>query len=312
MSAATPKPRRFDRDVDGILLLDKPLGMSSNAALQRTRVLFRALKAGHAGSLDPLASGMLPVCLGQATKVCAFLLDARKTYRFSAKLGERTDTGDSEGEVIEQRPVPALSVSEVAVALQSFRGAQTQVPPMYSALKVDGERLYAKARRGEIIERKARAIEVESIELIQFERDRIDVEVRCSKGTYVRTLAEDIAISLGTLAHLVALRRLEVDPFGTGPMYTIDFLERLEGREALESLLIPPDQALLHLPACTFDSTGELALLRGQAAPSLNAASTGDQVRIYGPEGRFLGLGEATPDGAVQPRRLLVKSTINP
>lgn len=312
MSVPGVKPRRFDRDVDGILLLDKPLGLSSNDALQQARRLYRALKAGHAGSLDPLASGMLPVCFGQATKVCAFLLDARKTYEFTARLGERTATGDAEGEIVERCAVPTISADLVQSTLQSFLGKQQQIPPMYSALKHEGQRLYAIARRGETVEREAREIVVEAIDAVRVEPESITVTVRCSKGTYVRTLAEDIAVRLGTVAHLTALRRTQVDPFARGSMRTFTELEGLEAPGQLESILLPADQALLHLAAWEAGPKGEEAVLRGQAVPFEGASAAADYVRMYGAGGRFLGLGEVTPDRTVQPRRLLVKSAINP
>ncbi|HTE42442.1 MAG TPA: tRNA pseudouridine(55) synthase TruB, partial [Steroidobacteraceae bacterium] len=191
------KPKRFDRAVDGILLLDKPIGLSSNAALQEARVLFRALKAGHAGSLDPMASGMLPICFGEATKVCAFLLDSGKRYQFVARLGERSDTGDAEGQIVERQPVPSLTRKRIEAVLTTSLGAQTQVPPMYSALKHQGQRLYDMARRGESVERAARPIRIDELTLLTHGDAEIEVTVRCSKGTYVRTLAEDLALKLG-------------------------------------------------------------------------------------------------------------------
>jgi len=308
------KPRRFDRDVDGILLLDKPIGLSSNAALQQARGLFRALKAGHAGSLDPMATGMLPVCFGQATKVCAFLLDAYKTYQFTARLGERTDTGDAEGAIIERQPVPPLAQMQIEAVLCESVGEQLQVPPMYSALKHQGQRLYAIARRGESIERAPRRICIEDLTLLGFRGNELDVSVRCSKGTYVRTLAEDLAIKLGTVAHLVALRRVQVDPFGQRPMFSLDQLqERVTQGAGLDDLLIPADQALLSFPAIRFDLANQEALLLGRSAAGsrLDDQATpvpSATVRMYGPAQNFLGLGETLPGGLVQPRRLLVKS----
>jgi tRNA pseudouridine55 synthase len=305
------KPRRFDRDVDGILLLDKPIGLSSNAALQQARGLFRALKAGHAGSLDPLATGMLPVCFGQATKVCAFLLDARKSYRFTARFGERSDTGDADGTIVERTAVPALTESQVTDVLQTSVGEQSQIPPMYSALKHQGQRLYDMARRGEVVERAPRSIVIEALTLVRLGDQEIEVDVRCSKGTYVRTLAEDLAAKLGTLAHLTALRRLEVDPFSGRTMYSLEELGRLAGSglEGLDALLIPADQALGHLTAVEVDLAGQQALVRGQSVVGLHGrgGNPGDMCRLYGPGGVFLGLGELAA-AAIQPRRLFVKS----
>ncbi len=312
MSSPAVKPRRFDRDVNGILLLDKPLGLSSNAALQQARVLFRAIKAGHAGSLDPLASGMLPVCFGQATKICAFLLDARKTYQFTARLGERTDTADAEGVVIERQTVAKLTADQIQTVLRASLGEQQQVPPMYSALKHQGERLYSLARRGETVERLARPIVIESLALVRFDSDELELTVRCTKGTYVRTLAEDIAKRLKTVAHLTALRRLQVDPFGDRPMYSLDRLRELSSAE-LDAALIAPDEALPQLPAVQFDLQGEQALLRGQCVVTSIEDGVTSWVRMYGVQRRFLGLGEVSElvgelgaERTIQPRRLMV------
>jgi tRNA pseudouridine55 synthase len=311
MPAPPAKPRRFDREVDGILLLDKPQGLSSNAALQQVRVLFRALKAGHAGSLDPMATGMLPVCFGQATKACAFLLDARKSYRFTARLGERSDTGDADGAIVERMVVPTLTESQVNAVLQDSVGEQSQIPPMYSALKHQGQRLYDMARRGESVERAARRIVIEALTLLRLGDSEIEIEVRCSKGTYVRTLAEDIAAKLGTVAHLTALRRLEVDPFAGRTLYSLEELGLLAGSGlvSLDALLIPADLALGHLAALEIDIAGQQALVRGQSVvvQQGRGGKPGEMLRLYGPNGQFLGLGE-TAGEAVQPRRLFVKS----
>jgi tRNA pseudouridine55 synthase len=339
MTAATDtntagKSSRFDRDIDGILLFDKPVGVSSNRALQQVRALFRAAKAGHAGSLDPMASGMLPVCFGQATKVCAFLLDSYKSYRFTAKLGERTDTGDADGQVVERQAVPPLTEQALSAVLHANLGSQLQVPPMYSALKHQGRRLYELARQGQEVERAARPINIAQLTLLGFSQSHLDVEVRCSKGTYVRTLAEGLATQLGTLAHLTALRRLQVDPF---PSRVYDLVQLQDhaarGLADLDALLLPSDRALPHLPAAAFDPRGVKALLAGQSAAPVSVAkklaeeqgmgqsdsnpgpTAGDWVRMYvAPEfaaqtaGHFLGLGQISPGGEVQPRRLLVKS----
>ncbi len=205
----------------GVLLLDKPLGLSSNAALQRVRSLFGREKAGHVGSLDPLATGMLPICLGEATKIAGDILSGRKCYRFTAALGRATSTGDTEGEVTRTAPVPALSAETVRAALRGFEGTGTQVPPMYSALKQGGQPLYKLARAGISVPRAARTIELSSIQLLGFTAETLEIEVLCSKGTYVRVLAEDIADALGTCAHVTALRRLWVEPFAAKPMHTL-------------------------------------------------------------------------------------------
>lgn len=299
------KARRFHRDVDGILLLDKPLGLSSNAALQQARVLYAAKKAGHAGSLDPLASGLLPICFGQATKVCGRLLNAAKTYQVSVELGARTESLDGETEVIERAPVPALDAAKVDAVLAGFLGQQQQVPPMHSALKHQGQRLYELARRGESIERPPRQIFIHRIERLRLEPPRLELVVRCSKGTYIRSLAADIAQRLGTLGYLVGLRRLSIDPFEGHPMLTLEQLEsaRAAGAEALDGLLLGADVAFLDLAAVHLDAPAERALLLGQA---VNAPAVAGSLRAYGPNGRFLGLVEAGPPGRVRPVRLFV------
>jgi tRNA pseudouridine55 synthase len=307
------KSRRFDRDVNGILLFDKPVGMTSNAALQQARALFRAEKAGHAGSLDPMASGMLPICFGQATKVCAFLLDANKTYRFTARLGERTDTGDADGVVVERASVPHLTKDQIRRVLDANLGEQQQIPPMYSALKRNGERLYELARRGEEVERAPRRILIEALELMRFDAECLELVVRCSKGTYVRVLAEDIGRQLGTVAHLTALRRLQVDPFAEPAMRSLEQLTELAkvGLPALDSELIAADRALLHFSALKFDQSGQDALLQGKAVLCSQAMSD-ESVRLYGPNDVFLGVGQATCNGTVQPRRIFHNLSIKP
>jgi tRNA pseudouridine55 synthase len=305
------RPRRFDRAVNGILLLDKPQGLSSNAALQQARAVFRALKAGHAGSLDPMATGMLPLCFGEATKVCGFLLDSRKSYRFIARLGQRSDTGDADGRIVEESSVPALEAEQVSSVLLANLGAQTQVPPMYSALKHQGERLYAIARRGETIERPPRDIFIEHLTLIRLGQDELEVEVRCSKGTYVRTLAEDIAKQLGTLAHLTALRRTQVDPFAGQAMFTLEELTQwsLSDPDRLEAALLPADLALSQLPAVKLSEAAADALRHGQSTPCAQPLAVGALVRLYrdigANAGEFLGIGEVQPGGVLHPKRLL-------
>lgn len=302
------KPRRFHRDVDGILLLDKPLGLSSNAALQQARTLFGAKKAGHAGSLDPLASGLLPICFGQATKVCGRLLNAGKTYRVDVHLGARTESLDGETEIIERAPVPTLDNAAVDAVLASFMGEQQQIPPMHSALKHQGQRLYELARRGESIERPPRQIVIHRIQRIALEAERLEFEVRCSKGTYVRTLAADIAQRLGTLGYLAGLRRLSVDPFDGYPMHTLTQIEARLGTHppaVLDSLLLGADTAFMDLERIQLGPEGENALLLGQTATALTPAP-GESLRAYGSNERFLGLVEGRPDGRVSPVRLFV------
>ncbi len=303
------KPRRFNRDVDGILLLDKPLGLSSNAALQQARAIFGARKAGHAGSLDPLASGLLPVCFGQATKVCGRLLDASKLYRVDLQLGARTESLDCETEIIERAAVPALDDARVDQVLSSFLGEQEQVPPMHSALKHQGQRLYELARRGESVERAPRRIVIHRIERRQLQGERLEFDVRCSKGTYIRSLAADIAGRLGTLGFLTGLRRLSVDPFDAYPMHTLEQLDatRLQGATVLDAMLLGSDVVFADLHAVQLSAQATQLLLLGQAvAPGVVTDPPRSTLRAYGPQGRFLGLVEGCPDGRVQPVRLFV------
>ena len=282
----------------GILLLDKPLGLSSNAALQRVRLLLGRPKAGHTGSLDPLATGMLPICIGEATKLAGELLAGRKGYTFELQLGARTDTADAEGQVIEQQPIPALSDALIDATLQPLRGPQLQVPPMYSALKREGEPLYRLARRGETVERAARPIEIYLLERLGWTPATIQVRVECSKGTYVRVLAEQLAERLGTCGHLSALRRDFVEPFRGQALQT---LAQLEGPGATPRLL-PADSAVPHFPALALDEARSRAMGYGQSVQV--APGEGGTVRLYDHLGRFLGLGERDAEGAVRPRRL--------
>ncbi len=297
--------RKKGRAIDGVLLLDKPIGLTSNQALQRVKRLFDARKAGHTGSLDPLASGLLPICLGQATKVSGFLLNAGKQYQVVARLGQRTDTGDADGQVIEERPVPALDRGLVKRVLARFEGSQTQVPPMYSALKHQGQRLYKLARQGIEIERQPREIEIHGLELLSLEADALELEVACSKGTYVRTLVEDIAQALGTVAHVIVLRRLGVGPYAEGRMYKLEELEALaeQGMERLDELLLPVDSALEHWPSVELGADSAYYLMQGQAVMAPGAPSSG-KVRLYDEGHGFLGIGEVKLDGRVAPTRL--------
>lgn len=298
------KPKRFDRIVDGIILLDKPQGLSSNAALQCVRGLLRALKAGHAGSLDPLATGMLPLCFGQATKVCNYLLDSRKTYRVTAKLGIKTDSADADGNVIEQRAVPTMDESQLQHVLQSFLGAQQQVPPMYSALKHQGQRLYELARAGETVERAPREIVIEHVQLLSHDQQQVAFEVRCSKGTYIRSLVEDVAARLDTIAHVTQLRRTQVDPFVESQMVTLETLEHLaqQDLQVLDATLLPSDAALLSLPSIKLDEVQTTHLMHGRQLNDINSIQ--GLVRTYGVDGRFLGLVNVNEAGVASPERL--------
>jgi len=298
------KPRRFYRDISGILLLDKALGVSSNAALQEVRALFNAAKAGHAGSLDPLASGLLPVCFGQATKVCGRLLNSGKTYRVLVQLGARTESGDGETEVVERVAVPPLDERAVDAVLATFVGEQEQVPPMHSALKFEGKRLYELARRGESVERVPRRIVIHRAARVRLDGDLLEFDVYCSKGTYIRTLAADVAHRLGTLGYVSGLRRLSVDPFGELPMYTIEQLTERPAA-ARDALLLQPDRAFLDLPRVELAELAVHGLLQGRTVTAREPAAPGE-LRAYDGEGRFLGMVQGAPDGRVRPVRLFV------
>ena len=292
----------------GILLLDKPRGLSSNAALQRVRRLLGGVKAGHAGSLDPLATGMLPICVGEATKIAGDIVAGAKRYRFTVALGACTATGDAEGEVTAEAAVPTLTRAAVESTLGSFLGRRTQVPPMYSALKQGGAPLYRMARAGLTVERSARAIELYELAALALEPRSLDLETRCSKGTYVRVLAEEIAVALGTVGHVSALRRLSVEPFGNEPMQTLETLEETRAAGGAAPLL-PCDYPLQHLPAIRLGTADAARLLKGQVVPAeVPAASSGSgpaRVRLYDETGRFLGVGITAGVGAVRPRRLM-------
>jgi tRNA pseudouridine55 synthase len=289
----------------GILLLDKPLGLSSNAALQRVRRLLGAAKAGHVGSLDPLATGMLPICLEEATKIAGDILALKKCYRFSIGLGVRTATGDAEGAVVETMPVPVLSQPRIEEVLGRFAGRQTQIPPMYSALKQGGQPLYRLARAGVEVERAARAIDISSLVLIAFEDASLTLEVICSKGTYVRTLAEDIARALGTCGYVTRLHRVYVEPFESEAMYTLEGIAALRAAGDWPALL-PADLAVRHLAAVCLDPSSKERLLHGQTVQAGAAEAASGRVRLYDDAARFLGIGEADGHGYVRPRRLFV------
>lgn len=290
--------------VDGLLLLNKPAGMTSNRALQTVRRMLSARKAGHTGSLDPAATGMLPLCFGEATKVCAYLLEADKTYRVVARLGVATDTGDADGQQTATAPVPGLSASEWTGILEEFMGESLQVPPMYSALKKGGKRLYELARKGEVVEREARPVTIHAIRLLEAAGSRLVFRVRCSKGTYVRTLVEDIAKRAGTVAHTARLHRETVGSFSAEDMLDLEDIRSLAeaGPAALRERLMAPDQALGHLPAVSVDRAAGERFCDGQA---VLADDPGEGlVRVYDSGGRFLGVGETGGDARVAPRRV--------
>jgi tRNA pseudouridine55 synthase len=311
VSEPAARPRVEWRVVDGILLLDKPAGLTSNRALQRVRRLYRAEKAGHTGSLDPFATGVLPLCFGQATKIAGLLLDATKCYRARLALGRRTATGDCDGAVTETRPVPALNADAVREVLARFVGATEQIPPMYSALKRDGEALYALARRGLEVERAPRAIRIFDLELERLEPEALEFSVRCSKGTYVRTLGEDLAAALGTCGHLAALERTEVGRFAGLAPHPLAELERLAGDEAaLDALLLPSDTPLDDHPRVGLDAEAARKFRHGARVAVTELEPRGARgpaaVRVYDEAGRFLGLGALAADGAaVEARRLM-------
>lgn len=294
--------RRRGRDVHGVILLDKPPGMSSNQALQKVRRLLDARKAGHTGSLDPFATGMLPLCFGEATKTAAYLLDSDKAYSATACLGQATSTGDTEGEVTRRMEVPPLQEADVLRVLAEFEGDIEQVPPMYSALRHEGRRLYELARQGKQVERPTRHVRIDSLRLLKWDSPWLSFQVRCSKGTYVRTLAEDIGERLGSCAHLVALRRLAVGVFEPGSMMTLEAIERRAEEGALEAALLPVDAGLADWPLCRIDQDRAERFLHGNPVPAESPDS--GRVRVYGPGNRLLGLAEPGQSGALRPVRI--------
>ncbi len=297
--------RSGQRDIDGILLLDKAVGISSNRALQQVKTLFRARKAGHCGALDPLASGLLPICLGQATRFSAYLLGASKSYRASCRLGQTTTTGDAEGEVLETCPVD-VDIETIEAVLPRFRGRIEQVPPMYSALHHQGRRLYQLAREGKQVERAPRQIEIESLQLVSHSADELVFDVRCSKGTYVRSLAEDIGAALGCGAHLTALRRLAVDEMSLQQSHTFDELQRLaqQGFESIDSLLLPVSAALLQFPECSLGPEDSIDIRHGKSIEAGSEQASG-LYRLVSTRDGFFGLGEVLDDGRLKAKRLM-------
>lgn len=306
-SALIGGPRR---NVDGILLLDKPLGVSSSSALQRVKSLYRARKAGHTGSLDPLATGMLPICLGEATKVAAFILESDKVYRFRIELGSGTATGDKEGQVIATGP-NCLSREALQAALESLRGEIRQVPPMHSSLKHRGQRLYRLARAGKEVEREPRIVQIRELEIEEYHPTFPVFRVRCSKGTYVRVLAEDIGRKATTVAHVVELRRLGVCPFPEYAMRTLSELEMAaeRGIDALDAELFPTDWPLSGYLEQWLTPTQERHLFCGQALVGQGGISDGPPgiVRLYSGNGCFLGVGQRLEDQRLVPRRLMAR-----
>lgn len=301
MSARASKDRIVWRDLHGLIVLDKPKGMSSNQALQAVRRLMRAAKGGHTGSLDPLATGMLPICLGEATKLAGGLLGSAKAYLATARLGENTDTDDAEGRLIQTRAVPALSAEDIERAMAPLRGRISQFPPVYSALKRDGEPLYAKARRGEVVQTVARDVMVHALACTALAPPLVDLVIECGSGTYVRSLVRDMGEALGCGAHVVALRRTWVDPFRHDSMVSLEQLQASDegGREAL---LLPVERGLQAWPVLSLDAEQAALIGRGRACEVASPVPEGD-VGLW-LNGRALGLGASNGDGQVRPRRL--------
>ena len=303
--------RRRGRPVDGILILDKPAGVSSNRALQMAKRLYGAAKAGHTGSLDPLATGVLPLCFGEATKFSQYLLDADKAYQSTFLLGVATATGDAEGEVLEIRDASEITEADVSRALTAFRGEIEQVPSMFSAIKQDGQPLYKLARQGIEVERKARKVVIKQLELRAFrggDKPEVDIYLECSKGTYVRSIAEDLGRALGSGAHVSALRRTRAGPFSIEDSVSMTTLEALKSNEQMaemDALLLPADTALGGLPLVRLTESGGYYIRQGQPVQVPNAPSDG-MVRVALETGEFLGIGEILDDGRVAPRRLIV------
>ena len=300
--------KRPRRPIDGILLFDKPQGMSSNQALQRVKYLYQAEKAGHTGSLDPLATGLLPICLGEATKYSQHLLEANKVYRTTMRLGQKTTTADAEGEIIQERDVPALSLADIEKVLAQFRGTIQQVPSMYSALKKDGKPLYELARKGIEVAREPRTIQIYRLELLRVESLYWELEVACSKGTYIRNLVEDIGDVLGCGAHVSELRRIATGCFSLDAqsmtLNGLQALEQQQGLTALDALLLPPWAAIANKPKVTLTGHSAYYLLHGNPV-QVSHLPHNEDVLIFDEQQRFLGLGYMNDDGLLAPKRLL-------
>ncbi|MEQ9864537.1 tRNA pseudouridine(55) synthase TruB [Pectobacterium aroidearum] len=309
------RPRRRGRDVHGVLLLDKPQGVSSNDVLQKVKRIFNANRAGHTGALDPLATGMLPICLGEATKFSQYLLDSDKRYRVIARLGQRTDTSDADGNVIEERAI-GFSATELEQALEGFRGTTQQVPSMYSALKYQGRKLYEYARQGLTVPREAREITVYELQFIRWEGDELELEIHCSKGTYIRTIIDDLGEKLGCGAHVIYLRRLQVATYPIERMVTLEQLatlvEQAQAQElspslSLDLLLMPMESPVIDFPEVNLTPVVAGYLKLGQPVQAANTPLNG-MVRITeGDAHTFIGMGEIDGDGRVAPRRLVVE-----
>ncbi len=293
------------RPINGIIVIDKPTGRSSNHVLQQVKRLFNAQKAGHTGSLDPLATGLLPVCLGDATRISSYLLDADKSYCVEAKLGVVTDSGDSDGKVIAESPVPEIEQAQVEAIIQQFIGEQDQVPPMYSALKHQGQPLYKLARQGIEIERKARRVTIYDIKLLHLTADTIRLDVTCSKGTYIRSLLEDIGQKIGCGAHVTMLRRTSVAGYIESQAVIIDDLVTLseQGLASLDELLLPPEQALTDWPRFTLNAEQTQAVLHGQQL-RLELEYLGQLLCLFNEDQQFIGIAEVVEGGVLAPKRI--------
>ena len=301
------RPRKRGRDIDGVFLLDKPQGMSSNDIMQKVKRLFQANKAGHTGALDPLATGMLPICLGEATKFSQFLLDADKRYVVTAKLGERTDTSDAEGQVVETRPVN-VETSQILTALEQFRGDILQVPTMFSALKHNGKPLYEYARAGITVEREARPITIFELNFIKYQAPFLTLEVHCSKGTYIRTLVDDLGEVLGCGAHVTVLRRTAVADYPAEKMMTWDALQALAEQGDLDQHLLPIDTAVSKLPALKLNAEQSKSIGFGQRVKFTNEAKLRGQVRLFSDKNIFLGVALIDDNNVIRPQRLITQS----
>ncbi|HII3849291.1 TPA: tRNA pseudouridine(55) synthase TruB [Pasteurella multocida] len=305
------KPRKRGRDIDGVFLLDKPQGMSSNDIMQKVKRVFQANKAGHTGALDPLATGMLPICLGEATKFSQFLLDADKRYQVTAKLGERTDTSDAEGQVVETRDVQ-VDVQDILAALPHFRGNLMQVPTMFSALKHQGKPLYEYARAGITVEREARPITIFDLQFIAYDAPYLTLEVHCSKGTYIRTLVDDLGEYLGCGAHVTALRRTAVANYPVEAMMDWDTLQVLAAQQDLALLdqhLLPTDSAVSALPALHLNQEQSKAISFGQRVKFDNPTQLTGQVRLFSDTQQFLGVALVDEHNVIRPQRLMTQNT---
>jgi tRNA pseudouridine55 synthase len=301
--------RRKGRNISGILLLDKPQDISSNKALQNVKFLYGAAKAGHTGALDPLATGMLPICLGEATKFSQFLLDSDKGYRVTAKLGVRTDSSDSTGEVVETHPVN-VTKKQLLSALDTFRGDIMQVPTMFSALKHNGQPLYKLARQGITVEREARAISIYQLDLIRFDEDQVELEIECSKGTYIRTIIDDLGQLLGCGAHVTQLHRTFVADYPVDGVVTLAQLEaEREQSLSLDPHLLPLDSPVSHLEQAVIDFDSAHYFCHGNPVMYPNL-ETGDYIRVYDEDNEFLGVAEVDKEQMLAPKRLVVKERV--